>query len=441
MSSTLADPIAPPAHLSGGWLDHAPLPLARLEGSRHLLRYANAAFCELVGKTSEELIGKSSIRRSISMEHCDVLLDHVYRTGESASRSDLESAASGRSYTAWPMKEEGRTVGVMLQVTQTVLLHEKTREMNEALLLGSLRQHELTAAVASSNALLQSEIRERKVVEQALHQAQTKLQDHAGQLEGMVIERTAELTATNSQLDAFVYSIAHDLRAPLRAMQGFAGLLVDEAGAALSATGRDYAARIDKAAQFMDTMLGDLLAFSRVSQLHVELTAVKLQPVVTSVLARLEKDIQKGGAHMESPGPWPVVRAHEPTLTQVLFNLTSNALKFVAPGVPPLIRLRAEERGEFIRVWVEDNGIGIAPGHQEQIFRPFNRLLGEKYAGTGIGLTIVQKGIERMGGKVGVESASGKGSRFWFELRRAGMIRPSRRIAAPSAHLQPTEIS
>ena len=235
----------------------------------------------------------------------------------------------------------------------------------------------------------------------------------------IVTERTSELTATNKQLEAFVYSIAHDLRAPLRAMQGFSTMLVEEAGAALNETGKDYADRINKSAQFMDALLSDLLAFSRISQQRVELTSVNLETVVESVLSRLQKDIQEKNARVESSGPWPVVLAHEPTLAQVLFNLASNALKFVAPDVPPLVRLRAEEQAEFIRVWVEDNGPGIAPDHQDQIFRLFTRLDGEKYAGTGIGLAIVQKGVERMGGRVGVESAPGQGSRFWFELRKA----------------------
>lgn len=291
--------------------------------------------------------------------------------------------------------------------------------MNEALLLGSVRQHERTETAELANAQLREEVSAHKLTETGLHRVQAQLSDHAAELEELVTERTATLAATNRQLEAFVYSIAHDLRAPLRAMQGFSELLVEEAGSTLSEQCRGYADRIDKAAQFMDAMLRDLLDFSRISQQHVELTAVNLETLVESVLSSLRKDIHDKGTRVERPGPWPVVVAHEPTLIQVLFNLASNALKFVGPGVPPLLRLRTEERGEFIRVWVEDNGVGIAPDYQEQIFRLFMRLHGEKYPGTGIGLGIVQKGMERMGGRVGVESAPGEGSRFWFELRKA----------------------
>jgi signal transduction histidine kinase len=304
----------------------------------------------------------------------------------------------------------------MMQLTKTDLL-ERALAMNEALTLGSVRQHELTDAADLANALLLEEISERKQAEEALHRAQALLTNRAGQLEGLVAERTTELSATNKQLEAFVYSIAHDLRAPLRAMQGYASLLVQEASAALSETGRQHAARISKSAQFMDALLIDLLAFSRISQQHVELTPVNLQTVVESVLSRLHEDIQKKNALVDSSGPWPVVLAHEATLAQVLFNLLSNALKFTTPDVPPKVRLRAEEQSEFIRVWVEDNGPGIAADHQGQIFRLFTRLEGGKHEGTGIGLAIVQKGVERMGGRVGVESIPGQGCRLWFELR------------------------
>jgi PAS domain S-box-containing protein len=279
------------------------------------------------------------------------------------------------------------------------------------------------------------DITERKRTEEALRQSQAQLADRAGQLEQAVAERTAELSATNKQLEAFIYSVAHDLRAPVRSMEGFSTLLLAEAGASLSETGQDFAKRINRAAQFMDALLMDLLAFGGTAQQPIELIPVNLERVVQSVLSRLENEIQETNARVENPGPWPTVLAHESMLGQVLINLVGNALKFVASDTAPRVRVRVQEwaavaspageaedgslSGNWVRVWVEDNGIGVAPEHQQQIFRLFNRLHGTKYPGTGIGLAIVQKGIERMGGRVGVESNPNHGSRFWFELRKA----------------------
>jgi len=268
-----------------------------------------------------------------------------------------------------------------------------------------------------------NDITERKKAEETVRRAQAQLVDHAGELEKAVAARTAELTSTNKQMETFVYSIAHDLRAPLRAMEGFSGMLAEEAGPTLSEAGRDYAKRISSSAQFMDSLLMNLLTFSRVSQQRVELTAVDPETVINTELSREENEIQEKHARVEVKGPWPRVLAHEPTLNQVLFNLLDNALKFTRPGAPALIRLWSEEVPEApvptVRICVEDNGIGIAPEHQEQTFGLFTRLHGDKFPGTGFGLAIVQKGVEHMGGRVGVESTPGKGARFWFELRKA----------------------
>jgi signal transduction histidine kinase len=401
--------------------DHAPMPMAAVEGASHTVRYANPAFCRLVHQPHAQLVGKPFGKILPWKDQSVTLLDRVFRTGKAASQTAQNDAGAQPalwSYTMWPVMAEAVPVGIMIQLTRTGLL-EETVAINEALLLGSVRQHVIAEAADADNALLLLEISERQVAEEALRLAQAQLTDRAGQLEGLVAQRTAELSAINKQLEAFVYSIAHDLRAPLRAMQGYSSMLVEEVGATLNPTGKEYAERISKSAQTMDALLVDLLAFSRISQQRVELKSVNLQTVVESVLSRLQKDIKEKNARVDSSGPWPAVLAHEPTLAQVLINLLSNALKFTAPETPPRVRVWAEGQAEFIRVWVEDNGPGIAAEHQDQIFRPFTRLEGEKYEGTGIGLAIVQKGVERMGGRVGVESIPGQGSRLWFELRPA----------------------
>jgi PAS domain S-box-containing protein len=430
----------------GALTERAPLPMAMMEGAGHIVRCVNPAFCRLLGKSTDELVGMPISDFLPGQDACLALLGRVFRTGRPEAHTEQQPGDSRPvfwSYGIWPVMADARPLGVMLQVTETTQFHEKTLAMNEELMLGSLRQHELTENSERLNARLRTEISVRRQTEEALLRAQAQLADWAGHLEDLVTKRTAELTVTNKQLEAMVYSIAHDLRAPLRAMQGFSAMLVEEAGAALTKTGQAYADRINQSAQYMDALLRDLLAFSRVAQQPVKLTAINLEGIVDSVLTRLKKEIREQHARVEKSGPWPLVLAEEAILTQVLCNLTSNALKFVAPNVPPQIRLWTEERSEpltdealagpatlqpaprlWVRVWVEDNGIGIRPDHQGQIFRLFTRLHGEKYPGTGIGLALVQKGVERMGGRVGLESGGSQGCRFWFEIRKASTAKP-----------------
>lgn len=205
------------------------------------------------------------------------------------------------------------------------------------------------------------DVTERKQAKESLRQAEAEIARRTAQLEQTVRQRTSELTDTNSHLEAFIYSVAHDLRAPLRAMQGYSSLLVQRAGQALDETCQDYAQRVDKSAQFMDAMLIDMLAFSRIGQQRLELVPVSLEPVIKSILSRLEQDLQEKGGRADASGPWPTVLAHQPVLDQILTNLVSNALKFARPATPPVVVLRAEDTQDFIRVWVEDNGIGIPP--------------------------------------------------------------------------------
>ena len=244
-------------------------------------------------------------------------------------------------------------------------------------------------------------------------------------------QRVAALTDINRELEAFSYSISHDLRAPLRSMSSFAQALLDQEGSRLDADGIDFARRIRRAAQYMDTLLQDLLAYSRLARTDMPLITVRLEEAVNEVLNMLETDIQQSGGKVEIVSPLGTVRAHPPTLKQILANLIGNSIKFVVPHRPLRLRIFTTPQPGFTRLWVEDNGIGIAREYHEKIFGLFQRLHGpQKYPGTGVGLALVRKGTERMGGLSGLESQPGQGSRFWVELPAADNVALSDGAAA-----------
>jgi len=240
-------------------------------------------------------------------------------------------------------------------------------------------------------------------------------------LEARVEERTRQLADANAELQGFAHNVAHDLRAPLRSMQGFSQALVEDYGGGLDETARDFLARISDSAARMDLLIQDLLAYAKISREELVLGPVPLGQVVADAMRQLDAVIRDTGAEITIAEPLPVVMAHRGILVQILVNLLSNAVKFVGTGIVPRIRVRAELRRGRVRLWVTDNGIGIAPEHRARIFQVFQRLHGmREYPGTGIGLAIVRRGAERMGGDAGVESEPGVGSSFWIELVEAG---------------------
>lgn len=277
----------------------------------------------------------------------------------------------------------------------------------------------------------------------AIQQAQLReqLQTYATELEQRVARRTVALQEANDALEVFAYSISHDLRAPLRAIQGFAQALLEDYGEQLESEGQFYAQRLAASAQDMSTLIQDLLNYSRLSRTEIQLQAVNLESAVATVLNQLEVELQEQQVQVTVEPPLPAVMGHWATLVQVLINLIANAIKFVPPGVQPQVRVWAQEMGRggagestrpstyellptpsdnWVRLWIEDNGIGIDPKYHDRIFLVFERLHGaETYPGTGIGLAIARKGVERMGGRIGVESEVGRGSRFWIELHKA----------------------
>ncbi len=264
------------------------------------------------------------------------------------------------------------------------------------------------------------DIQARKEAEEALQVGKRQADHIATELEKKVTERTAKLQDSIQSLEGVLYHVAHDLRAPLRAMQGFTTILLQNYAPQLDPTGEDYARRVADAANRMDQLIQDLLNYGRLCHQEPAGELIDLNRWLDQLLRQFAGEIEAKGASVEVTRPLPVVWANPTVLDQIFSNLFTNALKFVAPGVVPRIRFRAEARDHLARIWVEDNGIGIEPQYQERIFRVFERLHPpETYPGTGIGLAIVQKGVERLGGHVGLESAPGAGSRFWVELPTA----------------------
>jgi len=238
------------------------------------------------------------------------------------------------------------------------------------------------------------------------------------QLERKVEERTARLRETISELQAFSYTVSHDLRAPLRAMQSYAEALKEDFGDKMDPGAMTYLTRIELAGYRLDRLIQDVLTYSRISQGGGQLHPVSLAKLVREIVEQYPNlAAAQGSIHVE--GELPRVLAEESPATQCLSNLLGNALKFIPKDRTPSVRIYAEERGAMIRLWIADNGIGIAPADQERIFRMFERVGNEQeYEGTGIGLAIVRKAMERMGGAAGVESKLGEGSKFWLDFRK-----------------------
>lgn len=230
----------------------------------------------------------------------------------------------------------------------------------------------------------------------------------------------AELDASHRELESFTYTVSHDLRAPLRVMKGFAQVLEEDHSGELNPDAVACVHRISDAASRMDLLIHDLLEYSRLTRQKIEYVPVDLEKVSRGVLQELDPEIRKTGAEIRIASPLRPVLGHAGMLHQVLLNLISNAMKFVAPGAKPDIEIRTEQQGDHVRVEVRDRGIGVDPQYQERIFKVFERLHGiETYPGTGIGLAIVRKAMERMHGRCGLDSKLGEGSIFWFDLRVA----------------------
>ena len=244
---------------------------------------------------------------------------------------------------------------------------------------------------------------------------------------GVLIENTlllqdvrttkTSLRASNQELENFVYAVSHDLQTPLRAIHGFADLLVNQAKDHLSEQEQHYLSRVQAGTRRMESLIQDLLEYSRIDRMAQAFAWVSMADLLEKVQDDLQSVIQTSGATILIEGPMPILWADRARLRQVWTNLLSNAIKYVKPGTAPRIVLRCKEEKTHVLFEVQDNGIGIAPEFHERIFKLFHRLhLSGAYTGTGVGLAIVKRVVEFHRGKIWVESVVGQGSTFCFTI-------------------------
>lgn len=299
----------------------------------------------------------------------------------------------------------------------------------------------------------------REKTDRRLRQAQAQLNEHAHGLEVVVAERTAALKQIIAELQTFSYTVAHDLRAPIRAVRGYSDVLAEDFGSELSEDAKVIVRRLREASMQMDELTRDLLEFSKISRQDIKLETVSLAELVDEVIQSVPSESRTA---VKVDPPLHSVLGHRTLIAQCVTNLIENALKFVEKGQAPRVKVWSEAlkqdasvvseaNAEFspsrfslpesarghndestcVRVWFEDKGIGIPAEIRKKIFGIFERgVTLEEYEGTGIGLAIIARAMERMGGSCGVESSLGQGSRFWLLFKAPTNI--SAAICEPS---------
>lgn len=379
--------------------------LKDLEG--HLL-LVNKTYKEVIGANHSKVRITSDGLPQVSPEHGPSAPDlQVMQRGEIVRFEEEIETAEGRRYfsvSKAPLRShEGQIVGICGVAVDVTALKRAESQVRELVTTLEKRVDERTEALRAAN---------------------TRLVDVNGQLQ----EANGQLQEANGQLEAFSYTVAHDLRAPLRGIQGFADAVMEDYADKLDAAGQDFLQRISNAAGRMEHLIDDLLRFSRLSRTDFALGPVDLANAFRQALANLQAQIHESSAEVATVGDLPMVWANNTACIQIFQNLISNAIKFAKPHTDVRVRIWAEARvhehtgAKVVRVWIEDNGIGIPVDKQQRIFKPFERLHGvSQYPGSGIGLAIVDTVTRHMYGQCGVESAVNVGSRFWIELSAMDM--------------------
>jgi len=288
-------------------------------------------------------------------------------------------------------------------------LEIKQQELQQAKETLEVRVAERTAELAQTNEQLQIELVQRKRAEEQIK----KLNED---LEARVVERTAQLAAANDELEAFSYSVSHDLRAPLRHINGFAGTLIEEHSAQLQPEAQHQLKRIQEGIQKMARMIDDLLNLARLDRRSMSLQMTSLNLLVENVMHDLESETADRKIDWRV-GSLPSINCDPGLIQQVFANLLSNAVKYSRRREPAVIEVDQSTIDGQLVLFVRDNGAGFNPKYSDKLFGTFQRLHSdEEFEGTGVGLATVQRIVRKHGGRVWAEAEVNKGATFYFSL-------------------------
>lgn len=349
--------------------------------------------------------------------------------GTILARANQAESLSGNYESSYEFGDE-RHVGVIRAVRDlplVVLVSRPTDIAHAGFLAMKQRLVSGVAALAILLALLcwllYSDTRRHEAARDVLRQLNASLEERVGR-------RTAELEQSNRELVAFSYSISHDLRAPLRAINGFAHALKEDYGDKFDDQGRDYLERVYRASVRMGELIDELLALANVSRAPLSIRHVDLTALAMDIIGDLRINSPGREVRFDAQADMQI-EGDEALLGNALSNLLHNAWKFTRTRAPAIISLKADEEGEFVRFTLADNGIGFDMAHAKRLFQPFQQLHGDQgFGGTGIGLASVRRIIERHGGQIWAESAPDEGARFIFLLpRRAQVLRRRKHTA------------
>jgi PAS domain S-box-containing protein len=373
---------------------------------------ANDQLFEMFGYQRDELQGKQVIPLIVAPEARGAMQRQI----AAGSLGPYKSIGLTKDGTEFPMEirvrameYQGRPVrvGAIMDITDRVQAEQALKEYAER----------LEAMVEGRTAELNQRVAEVEQLNRAMAnmledlQAAHRLSKHTAQ----------RLQEANADLEAFAYSVSHDLRAPLRAINGFAQIIARRHRADLNEQGQRYFDNIVQASAHMDQLIDDLLRYSRLGRKAISRQAVSLADLLAQLTGNLTGRVDELGAELSLPpaDDLPVIQSDPTLLSQILTNLLDNALTYHQPGTAPQVSVSFTIEGDSAIISVADKGIGIAPEFHDKVFQIFQRLHAQdEYPGTGIGLAVVKKAVALLDGRTWVESTAGDGSTFYVELPR-----------------------